>query len=205
MSKIETCVLEVERKFQSLAVRDLTAHCGNPGFRSLRPLGQKLLHDVYYDRQGLLSSSGLWVRRRNGEWEAKVKQGGNFTNSRLEELNDVHSISKLVEAITGDRSSPNECFGLNTIAEFTTTRQSWIADGEFKIVLDDMDFGHTVGEIEKKEILITSQLSIDQQKGAILQEMDEKIARFMDRYAWAFHVGTPKGKLTAYLERKASN
>jgi thiamine-triphosphatase len=198
--------LEVERKFRSLAVQELSATGGKPPFRSVRSLGQTIIHDIYYDRANLLSSAGLWVRKRNGQWEAKVKRGGNFNNSRFEELSDLRDISRYIRNLTGTRSTEKDQFGLECIATFSTLRKTWIADNEFKIVSDVMDFGHIVGEVELQKTVnlnATMVLSNEQQKQILMQEMDEKIAEFMERYSWAFNPGVPKGKLTAYFERKA--
>src|SRR4051794_29746153 len=111
---ITSCVLEVERKFRSLAVRQLTQHGGTPAFKSLRQLPAQSLHDVYYDRSSQLSSAGAWVRKRNGQWEAKIKKGGTFTNSRFEELRDVRHIAAHVKRIVGTDGSVDalDSFGL---------------------------------------------------------------------------------------------
>ncbi|PVH91015.1 hypothetical protein DM02DRAFT_577389 [Periconia macrospinosa] len=198
-----SCILEVERKFRSLAVQELTSNSGYPPFRSIRSLGQQTMHDVYYDRSSILSSAGVWVRQRNGQWEAKVKKGGNFTNSRFEELSDPRAISRCIKDLTGFICTEQEQFGLERIATLSTARKAWIADNKFRIVVDTMDFGHTVGEIElqqEKTFTATANLSIEQQKQKTMEEMDNRIAKFMDRYSWAFCRGVPKGKLTAYFE-----
>ena len=198
-----TCVLEVERKFRSLAVQELTSSIGQPPFRSIRALGQRTIHDVYFDRSNLLSSAGVWVRQRDGYWEAKVKRGGNFTNSRFEELSDPRAISRCIQGVTGMKCVEQDFFGLERIATLHTTRRSWLADDTFRVVLDTVDFGHTVGEVElqqRKAFTATKDMSVEQQKQSTMQEMDVRIARFMDRYSWAFCPGAPKGKLTAYFE-----
>ncbi|KAF2263257.1 hypothetical protein CC78DRAFT_554126 [Lojkania enalia] len=179
------CLLEVERKFLPLAVQDLITQHGNPPFRSIRALGRQTIHNVYYDRSSLLSSAGVWVRLRNGLWEAKVKRGGNYNNSRFEEFSDPQAISQKIAGIIGVPRTQQERFGLKPVTSLSTIRRSWVADDEFKIVVDTTDFGHTVGE----------------QKQRTMQEMDDRIARFMERYSWAFRTGVPKGKLTAYFER----
>jgi thiamine-triphosphatase len=199
-----SCILEVERKFRSLAVQELASNNRYPPFQSIRSLGQQIIHDVYYDRSSNLSSAGVWVRQRNGQWEAKVKKGGNFTNSRFEELSDPRAISQCVKDLTGIRCTEQEQFGLQRIATLSTTRKAWIADNEFRIVLDTMDFGHSVGEVELQQqttFTATASLSIEQQKQRKMQEMDDRIAKFMEQYSWAFCRGVPKGKLTAYFER----
>jgi thiamine-triphosphatase len=195
----------VERKFRSLTVRELTANNGNPPFKTIRSLGQRSIQDVYYDRSGLLSSAGVWVRQRNGDWEAKVKRGGNFTNSRFEELSDPRDISRCIKDITGVACHEHDLFGLEPIATLSTVRKTWIADEDFSIVLDSMDFGHTVGEVElqqQKGFIAMGELSIEEQKQRTMQEMDDRIAKFMEQYSWAFCPGVPKGKLTAYFERR---
>ncbi|KAF2789850.1 hypothetical protein K505DRAFT_312399 [Melanomma pulvis-pyrius CBS 109.77] len=197
-------ILEVERKFCSFAVQELTANNGTPRFQSIRSLGQWKIHDVYYDRSNLLSSAGVWIRQRNGQWEAKVKKGGNFTNSRFEELSDPRDISRCIRDLTGIESTEQQQFGLKCIASLSTIRKAWIADSEFRIVLDTMDFGHTVGEVELQQqanFRAAMGSSIEQQKQKRMQEMDDRIAKFMERYSWAFCPGEPKGKLTAYFER----
>jgi thiamine-triphosphatase len=202
---VARCILEVERKFQSLAVRELTTANGDPPFHRIQSLGQHTFRDIYYDRAGLLSSAGVWVRQRNGAWQGKVKRGGNFTNSRFEELSHPHQISECLKDITGVVSTEQDLFGLKRIAALSTTRKAWRADDEFTIVLDTTDFGHTVGEVELQQELSleeTRGACIEEQKQRIMQEMDERIAGFMEHYSWAFLSGLPIGKLTAYFAHR---
>ncbi|RYO83097.1 hypothetical protein DL764_009503 [Monosporascus ibericus] len=198
-------LLEVERKFRSLAVPKLSGHGGTPPFQSLQPLGSQKIYDVYYDRSNVLSTAGLWVRNRNGQWEAKMRKGGNFANSMFEELSDTHAILSAVRQLTGLPAKEAESFGLEPIATLLTNRMSWLANEEFRIVLDEMDFGHTVGEVElQRHVELTgTTASIEEQKGRVMQEMDRNIALFMERYSWAFSPGDPKGKLSAYFEWKS--
>jgi len=203
---LRVALLEVERKFCSLAVKlqDLASNTGQPAFKSIRILPQKTIHDVYYDNSsGSLISAGIYVRQRNGIWEAKVKRGGDYTNSMFEELTGTGPVRRCVMDVIGKEGCEKEHFGLIPIATLFTDRQWWIADNEFKIVLDTMDFGHTVGEVELQEevqFTATANSLIEQQKREKMKEMDKRIEAFMDRYSWAFHLGVPKGKLTAYFE-----
>jgi thiamine-triphosphatase len=203
-SSLRVALLEVERKFCSLAVKDLVSNTGQPAFKNIRALAQKSIHDVYYDNSsGSLISAGIYVRRRNGFWEAKVRAGGNYTNSMFEELTGTESVRRCVMDAIGKEGCEKDHFGLNPIATLSTDRQSWIADNEFKIVLDTMNFGHTVGEVELQEevqFTATANSPIEQQKREKMKEMDKRIEAFMDRYSWAFHLGVPKGKLSAYFE-----
>ncbi|KAK0666900.1 CYTH-like domain-containing protein [Cercophora samala] len=199
---LSPCILEVERKFHSLAVHQLTQNGGNPPFQSLRTLPLQIIRDTYYDKADLLSSSGAWIRRRNGIWEAKIRKGGDFTNSRFEELSRVSDIAACVENITKIQAHERENFGLGIMADFTTTRETWIADDEFRIVRDNMDFGHEVGEVELQRALEGEGGGVpsEEEKMVEMQRMDERISEFMRRYSWAFTSGKPVGKLTAYFE-----
>jgi thiamine-triphosphatase len=199
-------LLEVERKFCSLAVKDLVSDVGQPPFKSIRALAQEKIHDVYYDTSSKsLINSGRYVRTRNGLWEAKLKRCGDFTNSMFEELTGSELVRQWVWNVTGKEASEKECFGLEAIASFSTTRQSWSADSDFKIVFDSMDFGHTVGEVELQEDFHSSastNASKELQMRQKMTQMDERIGAFMSKYRWAFHLGIPKGKLMAYFELK---
>lgn len=198
-----TCVLEVERKFHSLSVRELTQYGGLPHFKSLRRQPKQIIRDSYYDKSNALSTTGAWIRNRDGEWQAKIRKGGNFTNSRFEELSSTDDIAAYIKRTTGIDGGEAVNFGLYPIAAFSTTRETWVADDEFQIVLDTMDFGHQVGEIELQKTLVSEDGNVptEKQKQTELQIMDEKIVEFMKTYAWAFSPGEPKGKLTAYFER----
>ena len=78
-SRILRALLEVERKFCSLAVEDLVANTGQPPFKIVHACAWRTIHDVYYDDPSRsLIKAGIWVRQRNGFWEAKVKRGGDF-------------------------------------------------------------------------------------------------------------------------------
>jgi thiamine-triphosphatase len=199
-------LLEVERKFCSLAVKDLVSDVGQPPFKSICSLSQEKIHDVYYDTSSKsLINSGIYVRKRNGLWEAKLRRGGDFTNSMFEELSGSELVRQWVWNVTGKEVSEEECFGLEAIASFSTVRQAWSADNDFKIVLDSMDFGHTVGEVELQEDFHSSastNASKELEMREKMTELDERIGAFMNKYHWAFHLGVPKGKLMAYFELK---
>lgn len=198
--------LEVERKFRRLAVSDLTSQIGDPRFQSVQPLRQRTIADAYFDRAGRLAAAGMWVRQRNEQWEAKIKKGGDFQNSRFEELSDPSEIGRRVRDIIGCAGGTRDFFGLDCVAKMQTTRKAWLADGRFTIVLDAMDFGHEVGEVEL-QMDVRSALTgraLEDYKQRSTQQMDEEIVAFMHRYRWAFAAGAPIGKLTAYFELKAA-
>ena len=62
-----------------------------------------------------------------------------------------------------------------------------MADHKFTAVLDETDFGHSVGEVE---------ILADDAKQAHADS-----DTFLNHYAWFFDCSKPKGKLAAYLEK----
>jgi thiamine-triphosphatase len=200
-----TAVLEVERKFHSLAVKDLKTNSGHAPFHSIRSLGESTFRDVYYNKSDFLSSSGIWLRRRNGDWQAKFRKGGDRTNPRFEELSDINEIGRWLSDMYRTQLTEQNHFGLKPMASLSTLRKAWVADDKFGIVLDTTDFDHTVGVVELEVVLElcgTTDTRIEDQKAVMMEKMDEQIVDFMSRYSWAFQSGTPKGKLTAYFEWK---
>lgn len=227
-SRRSTTILEVERKFRRLTVPTLTnVHTGAPSFlpnlkqyytanfQSVLPLPTRTIHDIYYDTPTrTLCSSGAWIRRRNGEWQAKVRKGGDFVNSRFEELRGADEIGDCIREVLGKATGcastvsekkkekeQKEDFGLGKLAEFVTTREGWLVDGEFKVVRDRMDFGHEVGEVEL-QVEVGGEIDEGEKRG-LMEEMDRRIEEFMRRYAWAWERGEAVGKLTAYFEMVA--
>lgn len=198
--RLRQTVLEVERKFARLRVHPLTAHAGTPAFRDLEYLGTKTFRDVYFDDRNVLSSSGSWVRQRDGKWETKIAQAGDYNDSQFREIYDLHEIRDHVQSITGKSNSASEAFGLVEIADITTHREAWKADGRFKIVLDRTDFDHTVGEVELE---VSVEVGSDEEVRQQCSTMDSEIVKFMQRYQWAFDTGPAVGKLTAYFARRS--
>ena len=219
-TKAPTTIPEVERKFRRLTLPTLAAipshnntntntHPSKPKytpiFQSILPLPTRQIHDIYFDTpRRSLGAAGAWIRKRNGAWEAKVRRGGGFVNSRFGELKGVRAVRSCVEKILERESGvaveeEGQNFGLEKLAEFVTTREAWVADEEFKVVRDRMDFGHEVGEVE---------LQVEWAEGGeglagkevVMEEMDRRIEGFMKRYWWAWEEGEAVGKLTAYFE-----
>lgn len=193
--------LEVERKFSRLRVDRLTIDGGNPPFSSLQFLGHRTFRDVYYDRHGSLATAGTWLRQRDGRWQSKIRQAGDYINSQFRELEDVEGIRRHVHSITNILAPPEHAFGMSQIAQLTTYRSTWQADNRFKIVLDRTDFGHVVGEVElEAQVLVRNAEEARHQ----CHLMDVELQRFMQRYNWAFDSGPAIGKLTAYFAQQRS-
>ncbi|KAK4197975.1 CYTH-like domain-containing protein [Triangularia verruculosa] len=204
----KTINLEVERKIACLAIPTLTdpSFWSQPPFTSVDPLPLKTLHDIYYDKNNLLCSNGLWVRKRNGAWQAKINPSVRIgqQHTRFEELREEHDIAKAVQAFTKTAAvaEATNNFGLDKMAEFTTYREGWRVDGDFVVVRDSTSFGWGVVEVELEEtVRIEEGGEVDEGwKQRRMEEMDRRIEAFVKRYAWAWGGGQVKGKLSAYFE-----
>jgi thiamine-triphosphatase len=182
-------LFEIEQKFRfdPSLIQIFRLNRGFPPFSSLEDRGTQRFSDTYFDREQILGRNGIWIRRRDGAWEAKRRISGTFIRSAFEEFKGHQQIRDLIgnfltESRTGDRN-----FGLERICHFTTTRETFFADERFSIMLDRTDFGHTVGEVE----LMHSNA----------QEAHRAIDDFMNKYSWFFDRTKPKGKLSAYFEK----
>lgn len=134
------------------------------------------------------------VRVERSDLEAKVRMGGDLKDSVFREITDRKAIAGLVRPYFPhydngiDGGSDMKDLGIGLLAEFTTIREEWRADGKFSVVIDSTGFGHAVGEVE---LLVG-----DGEEGKARMEIE----RFMGRYAWFFNrSGVCEGKLAAYL------
>ena len=186
--------LEVERKFSQLRVYPLHQAGGTPGFHRILYLGSSTFTDTYFDKNKLLADKGIWLRQRDGKWEGKVRQAGNFINSQFREVNRIEDIQDQVGSLTGSADSKH--FGLSQTATIKTFRETWKANDRFTVVLDRTDFGHEVGEVELAE---TVTWESNEQIKIHSQNMDDEIERFMRKYHWAFGDRPAIGKLTAFF------
>jgi thiamine-triphosphatase len=197
--------LEVERKFlvTPIAVSCLRSNSGGSRFKKHESLGKQTTQDTYYDRNGLLFSKGVYIRRRNGHWEAKIRTGGDFINSAFTEVDGNNAVKEVIEqnlTVSADGLSIEEM--LEPCADFVTERESWIMDGRFKVDVDTTDFGHMVGEVELTGTLRSANGEHgeeEEEREKLKQEMDQDIKAFMQSYPQVFPAGRPLGKLSAYF------
>lgn len=196
-------LLEIERKFSwtQESLKSLISNRGRPPFSSTPTIQSESFRDIYYDLDSRLSGRGLWVRKRllhdshrqvtssnTGVWEAKQSlPGSSFVRSSYEETRNVDRIRQMIKQHFPNWVGSNESFGLKEMCRFETHRRSFLADGKFTVVLDETDFGHTVGEVEL--------LAEDANRA------HADIDAFLARYTWFFDCSNPKGKLTAYFEK----
>jgi thiamine-triphosphatase len=206
--RVQIRQLEVERKFfvTPVAVSYLRSNGGGSTFKKHESLGKLTTRDTYYDRNGFLFSKGVYIRRRNGHWEAKIRTGGDFINSAFTEVDGNNAVKEVIEqnlAVSVDGLSIGEM--LEPCAEFATDRESWIMDGRFKVDVDTTDFGHIVGEVELTGTLRYADgehgEEEEEREKKLKQEMDQDIKAFMQSYPEAFPAGRPLGKLSAYFHR----
>ncbi|CZT08643.1 uncharacterized protein RAG0_13635 [Rhynchosporium agropyri] len=182
---------EIEQKFvfnPTLLAR-FRMNGGSPPFQALCHQHTERFQDQYFDSANQLSKNGIWIRKRNKSWEAKHRQDGDYVRSSFYETNKVDEIQRLVTKYAPVGHSPrlDDNFGLNSICNYLTTRETFLADHRFSIMLDSTDFGHSVGEVElQTQDPPTAHADID---------------KFMQKYSWFFANKTPpKGKMTAYFE-----
>lgn len=208
LGRLRRSAIEVERKFHpsERSIAQFRANSGTPPFHRLEHLGNRTFEDVYFDRDNLLSANGIWVRKRDGHWQAKIRPDvtqGSFSNSQFEEFTKPADIARMIQKRMNDGvvASADGDFGLAQIARFTTYRDMWKVDEKFDVVFDRTDFGHVVGEVE-----LESSIQVDEddekalaQKQAVIAKMDGEIEALMKKYSWAFPAEKPVGKLSAYF------
>ncbi|EZG06952.1 hypothetical protein H106_03682 [Trichophyton rubrum CBS 735.88] len=214
---LRRAVIEVERKFSCgpKSGEIFYSNRGSPSFDRVENIGQSVFEDQYFDYRQQLFKNGVWIRRREGIWQAKVRTdrtNSTFTNSRFEELSEPGEVLRLVQRlVSGVKFLPTERdgsdirqSGLEVMARYTTYRDTWRLNREFEVVLDRTDFGHWVGEVElQRDIEVDEdEMKAFNQRQAVSAAMDGDIQAFMERYQWAFPVDKPVGKLTAYFAKR---
>ncbi|TAQ86786.1 hypothetical protein B7494_g4877 [Chlorociboria aeruginascens] len=188
--------LEVERKF--IATPNVIPYLrSSERFKEHKSLGRQTNHDTYYDLHGLLFSKGVYIRQRDGHWEAKIRDGGDFVNSVFTEVQGDKAVKEVIEQNMAVSTDGVEINGiLKPCADFVTDRESWIIDSRFRVDVDTTDFGHMVGEVELTRSL---QFEDEVEKERLQEEMDHEIRDFMQLHPQVFQTGRPLGKLSAYF------
>jgi hypothetical protein len=220
-------LLEIEHKFSFTAAQlaRALANNGHPPFARLDALPARRFTDVYYDDGAAsLARAGLWLRRRNGVWGAKMRralpptaaaaQQDPFARTTFEETGDPQRIRELVQRAMGGgdigtgfgTESGIPGFGLRETAQIVTARQAVRADGKFDVVFDACEFyrGASVGRHDVGEVEVEVEVTVRSGGAEAAARAHAEIGAFMDFYAWLFRakvaVGKPVvGKLSAYF------
>lgn len=134
-------------------------------------------------------------------FEAKSLVSGTFARSTFSETTDVPTILAQIQqhipSARSDSHTPN--FGLDILAQLTTTRQTYVADEKFTIVLDRTDFGHSVGEVELEVELKEGAQDDEKEKAKTAERAHGDIDGFLEKYRWFCQAGPVEGKLSAYF------
>lgn len=129
-------MIEVEKKFQP------TKEQLDSVLEGAEFLGEKVLHDVYYDYPDYrMFKKGTRLRNRNGDWELKVGSGGGVAEE-LEQEEEI-KIFFNIQIPLMDFINAN----MKPFIDYTTKRKKY-KKGEFEICVDELDFGLSVVEIE---------------------------------------------------------
>lgn len=144
------------------------------------------------------SLTGWFVRQTI---EAKKRISGTYNRSTFDELTDLNAIRAQILHYLPPNTSNNSNininapnFGLDILAQLTTTRQIYVADERFTLVLDQTDFGHSVGEVE-----VEVEVGDDAEKAEKAEQAHKDIDAFLAKYSWFCQPGPVEGKLSAYF------
>lgn len=195
--------LEVERKFVPSPLLKkyareaattpriyVTPATGRSKGVALTRFPRKRITDKYFDSKGRLEQKGIWVRWRKEQttthdgfdiiasqtsWEAKVKQGGNFTDSQFVEAKGRDAVENLMAEAGVCRSIYDLRFQLGFVADrvgWTVTGydgEERVNDASMSLVLDTMSAAlegpngehstfmhHQVGELELEMAIKTT-------------------------------------------------
>ena len=152
--------IEVEHKFSvNSETRDKLVAIGavRKGFHSFK--------DVYYDTPvHSLTFQDYWLRKRNGVWQLKSPLKSHPSKPLTDQYKETETedeILKLLQAseiLSEEAPSLDQLVidrGLSPIAEFTTTRETWLLEDPreegmsgMNVVLDSTNSGYEIGEAE---------------------------------------------------------
>lgn len=167
-------------------------------FKSIKQLKIQQFTDTYFDHREVLSSNGIWVRRRQDcsgtdLVEAKVRVNGHYHRSTFDETTDGERIHELIQPHFPNLKPGAMGFGLDILAQFATLRRSFLANNKFTVVLDEADFDHSVGEVE---LMAEDEAEAHEQIDRFMQEH----SRFFGMPPFGMGDTKPAGKLSAYLQ-----
>jgi len=156
-------------------------------------VGEKTIHDIYYDTADLsLTKQDAWLRNRNGAWELKLAlhvlgMANRFADGYREVEKEKEILLEL--KLTGKGTLPEQIqrSGYEPVIDIITTRKTYGKEG-FTIVLDVMDFGYEIAEIE--------QMVNDKSE---MEAAGQRIMDFASQHGLG--LGPVPGKVTEYCRR----
>ena len=129
-------MIEVEKRFQ------LTDEQEKAMLEGAEFLGQKLVHDIYYDYPDYrMMKKDIRLRKRNDKFELKVKKSAGV-NQEIENEKEIARYFNLSDSIS-DFVEKN----LVKLIEYNTLRKKY-KKGDFNIDIDNTDFNYKLCEIE---------------------------------------------------------
>lgn len=159
-------MIEVEKKF-SLSPEEEARLIEGAEF-----ISEKIFTDTYFEDQALsLTTNDKWLRLRGDRYELKLpiqkldSQGQAHTDQYRELETEAEICAYLDIDLEVDMANSLKIAGYLPCASVTTKRRKFKKEG-FVIDLDEMDFGYTIGEIEK---LVETENEI---KGAVESILD---------------------------------
>ena len=117
-------------------------------------VNEKVMADTYFDTPDFsLTTKDKWLRKRNNQFELKLPYDeteliGSREIDRYHELDSEDEIRRSLN-ITENKSLEEDLKNNNIIpfATIVTTRKNY-KNGKFNVVIDELDYGYKLGEIE---------------------------------------------------------
>ncbi len=205
--------LEIESKFAITA--DTEGRVVQAGGTCVKHVS---FHDAYFDTDSFqLTLADHWLRRRDGKWELKVplsdhsKQNKSETYTKYLEFNDeqkiIANLSAILLTYANDTVEVNVAddqgidtnlekwlkmlnLNLEPFAEYTTKRKTFSMNGGILIVLDETNFGFSVGEVEV----------MSRHSGEDVSEAEAQINEVVEKIGLGKQT-VVEGKMGAYLKQ----
>jgi predicted adenylyl cyclase CyaB len=179
-------MIEVEKKF-ALSKEQETRLLENAKF-----IAEVENHDIYFDNEQCeLTTQSIWLRKRNGSFEMKVKVPSQERTeyAQYTELETEAEILEFLGIETVNIKDFEELLaenGYNPFAQYKTRRHRYKKEG-FTIDVDKTDFGHEMIEIE---LLVSTEDEIEKAGNSILEFAKDH----------GLNADYVRGKLSAYLK-----
>lgn len=174
-------MIEVEKKFRPTE-EQLEAMLSGADF-----VGEKLLHDIYYDYPDYrLFKKEAKLRSRNGVFELKIGDDENAGIS--EEIENEQGIEKYL----GTSLPLTEFISKNLIViiDYVQKRKKY-TKGEFTIDVDELDFGYSCVEVELLVAEEKDVSSAEKKLAAFVQSVGLKIERQPTKRGEYFRIVKP--------------